>query len=258
VLVISALATAGIVLATGLVLIGRAATADAEVVELRAQFVSTVTHELKTPIAAIRALGETLVSGRITSRDSSLEYARLIVQEAKSLTRLVDNLLAYARVTDVAQVYSFEPLGVRELVEGPLREFSTQLAVTDFSVNVDIEPELLAIRADRVAIRLVLANLIDNAIRYSRDTRWLRIRGRPAGDAVVIEVSDKGTGIPESDIPHVTRRFFRGRGAVSGGSGLGLSISDRIVADHGGSLTISSTVGVGTTVTLCFPMADLA
>lgn len=253
-LIIAALAAAS--LAFGLVMTARAVRASASLTELRSEFVSTVTHELKAPIATIRAIGDTLVSGRIASSAGQREYAQLVVQEAKRLTRLVDNLLALSRITDVTEVYSFEPLALDAVVDNTLKEFRQQLAAAEFDTEVEIPADLPLVRADRTAMGLMLDNLVDNAIRYSPATRWLRIAARRDGDRLVtLEVSDKGRGIPKDEIDQVTRKFFRGREAVSNGSGLGLAIVKRIVTDHDGRLAIHSTVDRGTTVSVMIPSA---
>lgn len=249
-------AFAAVMLAMGLVLTVRAARTSAKLGEMRSEFVASVTHELKTPIAAIRAIGDTLVSGRISDSRSRHEYAVLVVQEAKRLTRLVDNLLAYARITDVAEVYSFEPLDLGASVIDVVEEFRTQLDEKDFELHLDIPTDLPPARGDRTAIHLLLDNLFDNAIRYSKDTRRLQIRAGSQGDAVFVEVSDRGVGIPADEIDHVTRKFFRGRAATTGGSGLGLAIARRIAIDHGGDLEISSSLGSGTTVRVTLKAAE--
>jgi signal transduction histidine kinase len=250
-----AAAFSALTLAVGFVLIARATRSRAQLAELRSEFVSTVTHDLKTPLATIRAVGDTLVSGRLASSDAQREYAQLVVQESKRLTRLVDNLLAYARITDVTEAYSFEPLPVAMLVDDVLQRFRSLLAERTFAVEVDVPASLPSIRADRVAMELLLDNLVDNAIRYSRERRRIRIAAdrRPSG--IRIAVIDRGVGIPEDELQHVVRRFFRGRRAGSGGSGLGLAIADRIATDHGGTLTIDSVVDTGTSVAVTIPIA---
>lgn len=252
-----ALATA-LLLGVGLVLTLRAARANAALAEMRSEFVATVTHELKTPIATIRAISETLASGRIGTPDISREYAQMAVHEAKRLTRLIDNLLAYSRVTDVTEVYSFEAIPPGEIIEDTLREFASKLAEGGFRVHVDARPELPAVRADRTAIGLTLANIVDNAIRYSGEARELRVTAQRNGGGVTFQVADRGVGIPEGELDHVTRKFFRGRRAPTGGSGLGLAIVHRIVTDHGGSLSIQSRVHHGTTVSITLPLAGAA
>jgi signal transduction histidine kinase len=249
----SALAAA--VLALGLAMTSRAARASARVAEMRSDFVATVTHELKTPLATIRAIGDTVSSGRVSHRERLREYGQLIVQESKRLERLVDNSLAYARVTDVAQVYHFASLDVRELVDEALNGFATPITMMGFDVQVNVPADLDPVHGDRTAMGLVLDNVIDNAIRYSGETRSLQISAASDREGVALTIADRGIGIPRHEVPFVARKFFRGRGAGSGGSGLGLAIVRRIVSDHGGRLRIASELGSGTTVTLVLPRA---
>jgi signal transduction histidine kinase len=239
-------------LAIGLWLSLEAGRASQTLMDMRADFVSAVTHELKTPIANMRAIQETLASGRIAP-ETSREYAEMGIREATRLTRLVDNLLAYARVTDAAHAYVFERVSLEAIVDRSIKEFAPNLAHGDFDVNVDMPEGLPMVKADPTALNLMLNNLIDNAIRYSKERHHLTIAGRSQNGAVILEVTDKGVGIPEEDLERVTRKFWRGPESHAGGSGLGLAIVDRIVADHGGKLDIRSTVGVGTSVVVTLP-----
>lgn len=248
-------ALGGLGFALGLVLTVASTRSHAKLAELRADFVSTVTHELKTPIATIRIAGDTLASGRFTDGETSRRYAQLMVDESKHLTRLLDNLLAYARIADTTEAYSFGSVEVEAIVEQSLRGSKSRLESGAFDVRVDIPADLPHVRADWTAICLALDNLVDNAIRYSKQARSLSVGARRDGDVVKIQVVDQGVGIPANELGHVTRRFFRGRATPSGGSGLGLAIVERIVTDHGGSLSISSNVGVGTTVEMALPIS---
>lgn len=244
-----------IMLAGAVIVALRAARTNSDLAVMRADFVSAVTHELKTPLANLRAINETLASGR-TTPEMVREYAHMGIGEATRLTRLVDNLLAYSRVTDVADVYSFEPVSVAEAVQRSLQEFAVALTRDKFAVHVDVSDELPSVYADANALGLLLNNLIDNAVRYSKDVRELTVSARANDGAVTIEVRDRGVGIPPDELDNVTRKFFRGRGAVSGGSGLGLAIVDRIVSDHDGTLAIRSQEGQGTTVSVTMPAAQ--
>lgn len=248
-------ALGGLGLALGLVLTVSSTRSHAKLAELRSDFVSTVTHELKTPIATIRAAGDTMASGRLTDLDTSRRYAQLMVDESKHLTRLLDNLLAYARIADTTEAYSFVSVEVDAIADHALRGSKSRLESAGFDVHVDIPADLPHVHADWTAICLALDNLVDNAIRYSKNIRSLRITARRDGDVVKIQVADQGVGIPPTELKHVTRRFFRGRATASGGSGLGLAIVERIVTDHGGSLSISSSVGTGTTAEITLPVS---
>jgi signal transduction histidine kinase len=247
-------AASALVLALGLVLSARAQRKSARLAELRSDFVSTVTHELKTPIATIRAAAETLSQGRISGMDAFQDYARLVVGESKRLGRLVENLLAYSRVTDIADVYVIEPLDVSVLISEILEEFEAQLDEAGFDVQVDVTPDT-RVRGDSLSLRLLFNNLIDNAIRYSAATRRLTLSAHADGGWVTIDVVDAGIGIPSDEIGQITRKFVRGRRVLSSGSGLGLAIATRIVHDHNGRLEIRSVVGSGTTVSVSLPVA---
>jgi len=238
----------------GLLLTARAVQARAELAAMKSDFVATVTHELKAPLAVIRLAGDTLARGRYTSPETVGEYARLTSQEATRLARLIDNLLTYARVSDVQRDYRFEALDVAELVEDVVTRFRPRLVELGFETQVDVPLDLPRIRADRMAVFQVLDNVVDNAIKYSTaPTRALTVRARAEGAVVRLEVVDRGRGIPEAELPRIFDRFYRGRGAAPGGSGLGLAIVRRVIADHHGRVDVTSRVDEGTTFVLHLP-----
>jgi signal transduction histidine kinase len=236
-------------------LLARAVRTSASLMAMRTEFVSTVTHELKTPIATIRAIADALLRGRLNG-DGIREYAGLLVQESRRLTRLVDNLLAYARVTDATELYSYERVAPAELIEDSIGGFHQQLTDGHFDVVSDVPHDLPLVRGDRTALRLALDNLIDNAIRYSGDHRWIHVGARRNDSSVVIEVRDHGLGIPPEEIHAVQRRFVRGHGTRTHGSGLGLAIVKRVAAHHAGRFELHSEVGVGTSASFNVPIYE--
>jgi signal transduction histidine kinase len=245
---------AALTLALGLILAIRAVRAGVALTAMRSDFVSSVTHELKTPLANIRAMADTLAR-RPIGGETVRDYAGLLMQEAKRLTRLVDNLLAYARVTDVTEMYSFEPIAPSELVDDVLQNFQHPLSERDFTVEVEMPVDIPFVRADRTAMILALDNLVDNAIRYSPSEHFVRVSARREGQKVVIEVQDRGVGIPPDELLTVRRKFTRGRLARADGSGLGLAIVSRIVADHRGTFVLESEPGKGTAAKVYLPIA---
>ena len=249
-----AAAAAALTLALALVLAIRAVRAGVALTAMRSDFVSSVTHELKTPLANIRVMADTLAR-RPIGGETVRDYAALLMQEAKRLTRLVDNLLAYARVTDVTEIYSFEPIAPAELVDDVLQNFQHPLSEREFTVEVDMPVDLPLVRADRTAMMLTLDNLVDNAIRYSPRERFIRISARREGQQVVIEVQDRGAGIAGDELSLVRRKFARGKLARADGSGLGLAIVSRIIADHKGTLVLDSEPGTGTTAKVYLPIS---
>jgi signal transduction histidine kinase len=155
----------------------------------------------------------------------------------------------------VGDAYTFEPLAVDSLVEKALTAFRQRLLIDGFTVNINIPDDLPEVRADATAMGLVLVNVVDNAIRYSTHQKSLDISSVAAGNHVSLTIADSGDGIPEDEVRCIGRRFFRGRNAHSGGTGLGLALSKQIICDHAGSWSLTSVPGQGTAVTIQLPVA---
>jgi signal transduction histidine kinase len=247
------LAAGALALGIGLMIIVRATRVSAAVASMRSEFVSTVTHELKTPMSVIQSIGETMARGRVSSPEQQREYAQLLVQETYRLRHLIDNLLAYARVTEVADAFAFEPLQPEEVVEEVVHGFRKLLRDRGIEVNVSVSTPLPAVTADRTSMVFALDNLLDNAMRHAGATR-IELAARLRDNKVEFVVSDDGHGIPEKELKRVQQPFVRG-GDASRGSGLGLAIVRRIAAAHRGSFRLDSRVGSGTTATLAIPVA---
>jgi len=236
-----------------LMLAHRAVLSGVKLTEMRTRFVSSVTHELKTPLANIRALAGTLARESPGSSERYKAYPDLLIQEANDLSRLVDNLLAYARITDVTETYSFEAMAAAELVDEALRSFQPRLLDGGISIQVDTPQELPFVRADQRAMVLALRNLIDNAIRHVRNHGHIQIRTSRADSTVFIEVDDDGPGISSAKLAALRESIASRSFSPSDGGGLGLAIVSKVVADHGGRLTVDSELGVGTRCTIGLP-----
>ena len=212
-----------------------------------------MTHELKSPLSTIRAIGEMLAENQTRLRVDVKRYGELLVEQGHRLTRLVTNILTYSRVTDTTEVYSFQCLQVDELVEEALQSFRHITDREHLRIDIQLSTDLPAIRADRTAMVLALDNAIDNAIRHGSAAGWIRVAAFADGGDVVIEVADGGTGIPADELAGVQGRFVRGRSARGDGIGLGLAIIQRVAVDHKAILLLKSRVGLGTTLTLRIP-----
>lgn len=247
------LAAGALALGIGLIIIVRATRGAAAVASMRSEFVSTVTHELKTPMSVIQSIGETMVRGRVNSPEQQREYAQLLLQETYRLRHLIDNLLAYARVTEVADVYTFEPLQPEEVVEEVVHGFRKLLRDRGIEVKVSMPKPLPPVKADRTSIVFALDNLLDNAMRHA-GAKQIELEARLCDNAVEFVVSDCGRGIQDDQLKRVQQPFVRG-GATSRGSGLGLAIVRRIAAAHRGWFRLESRVDAGTTATLAIPVA---
>jgi len=250
-LLISFAAAAAVI---ALLFTGRAARSAANLATMKSEFVSAVTHELKTPLSSIRLVSETLARGRFRSPEKVGEYASLLLNEVSRLTRTVDNLLTVSRVQDIEHFYTFESVDPGTLLEDALHSFQSHLKEEGFEVNVDIPAPLPSVYADRSAILQVLENILDNAIRYSNGTRQLSISASASDTQVSLKIADKGRGISPEDAPHVFEKFYRGHDVASGGSGLGLSIAQRVLKDHHGEIRLQSTPGEGTVAEIVLPL----
>lgn len=255
--IVGLLALTGLVSILSLFLAVRAIRASAVLAAMKSDFVSTVTHEMKTPLSVIRLVGDTLAEDRYTSTATIREYANLLSSEASRLSRTIDHLLVYAKHSNplAGPGAALTPTAVSEVIEGALEQFRPTLERRDYDLTVEVSEDLPRILVDPSSIILVMEILIDNAIKYSASEKALHIRTGVAGRHVQITFSDRGIGIRREDIPRVFERFYRGRNAPQGGSGLGLAIAKRIVMSHGGNIGIRSTLDVGTDVTVSVPAA---
>jgi two-component system phosphate regulon sensor histidine kinase PhoR len=240
-----------------LVLTVRADRASAKLASMKSDFVAAVTHELKTPVAFIRLVGDTLANGRYTSPKTVQEYAGLLSVEASRLSSSIDNLLTYARYSDASAASSTEMADVEpaDLVEDALQGVRPMLADREFDLVIDVPPDLPPVSVDRPAMIQALDNIVDNAIKYSTTQRHLTVKGTANGKTVTLTVKDRGTGIAGKDLSRVFERFYRGGNATVSGSGLGLPIAKRIVENHGGRIELRSEVGAGTDVDVTLPIA---
>ena len=214
-----------------------------------------MTHELKTPVAFIRLVGDTLANGRYTSPKTVQEYAGLLSVEASRLSSSIDNLLTYARYSSSAasatELADVEPA---DLVEDALQGLRPVLANREFDLVIDVPPDLPQICVDRPAMIQALDNIVDNAIKYSTTEKHLAVSARATAKSVTLTVRDRGTGIASKDLSRVFERFYRGGNVTVSGSGLGLPIAKRIVESHGGRIEVRSAVGSGTEVDVTLPI----
>lgn len=253
------LAMLGVVLASvvvGGVLSARTVARELEVARIKAQFVSAVSHEFRTPLSGIRQFAEMLVHDRVDGDDRRRRYLRLILGASERLSRLVDNVLDFARIEDGRQAYSLDRAETTAWLRGVAAEFEDTLPA-ERSLIAEIPDELPAIMADGHALGRAVHNLLDNAVKYSPGEPAVWIEAAAEGGVLVIKVRDRGVGISDSDRPHVFERFFRGAALSQtvGGAGLGLSLVQHIATGHNGRVTCDSKPGESTTFALRIPVA---
>jgi signal transduction histidine kinase len=235
-------------------LITHAVRAIADHAAVRNEFVATVTHDLKTPLALVKAVGETLEFGRYTGDHRIDEYGRLLRLEATRLALRIDNLLAFARASESHGLSRADPVDLLDVLHESLHRAEPRL--TGFEVDANLADAPMVV-GDHMALLQVFDNLIDNAIKYSTDTKSISIKTTTEGDRAIVSIQDRGVGIEQADLRRVFEKFFRGRNGRAG-SGLGLAIAQRVVRMHAGTIEVASAVGEGTTVTVRLPVSHPA
>jgi signal transduction histidine kinase len=251
-LLLAALAASAAGVAT--LLTFRAARVRDELATMKTEFVAAVTHELKTPVAQISLVGDTLAQGRYSSAETIREYAAILSQGAARLNHLIDNILIYSKLSDPDLAYAFEPVDIADVLEDAVSPFRRRAAELGITLDIRVAPEIPSVNIDRRAIARAIGNVVDNGLKYAAQGRWIGLDVSVAKPSLVIAITDRGPGIPAAELPHVFERFYRGHRALESGSGLGLVIVRRILRDHGGSASITSTSHVGTTVMLRLPL----
>jgi signal transduction histidine kinase len=228
---------------------------------MQMDFVASISHELRTPLAAILAAGQNLTDGFAPDRS---HYGSLITTQARQLVDLVDQILLFTAMKDGKKKYQLTAVTINDVMDGLRKTTLTILAADGFDVELRIDEDLPPVLADRQALVRCLRNLIENAVKYSGESRWIGISaeleepGNPQA-GIRTTVADHGVGITPSELPHICEPFYRGSRAIAAqihGSGLGLSVVTHIVNEMHGRLSVSSRVGEGSSFVLHLQVAE--
>jgi signal transduction histidine kinase len=228
---------------------------------MQMDFVASISHELRTPLAAILAAGQNLTDGFAPVRS---HYGSLITTQARQLVDLVDQILLFTAMKDGKKKYQLTAVTINDVMDGLRKTTLIILAADGFDVELRIDEDLPPVLADRQALVRCLRNLIENAVKYSGDSRWIGISaefeepGNPEA-GIRITVADHGVGIAPSELQHICEPFYRGSRAIAAqihGSGLGLSVVTHIVNEMHGRLSVSSRVGEGSFFVLHLQAAE--
>jgi signal transduction histidine kinase len=245
------------VIVAGLLATYRLVRRETQMARLKADFVANVSHDLKTPLSLIRMFGETLEMGRLQDETQRQEYYRVITRESERLSRLIDNVLDFSRIDRGRRAYDFAPAAVEPLVRDTVESFSHVLSRQGFSTSVLVASDLPEVVMDADAVGQALANLIDNAIKYSGEHKALGVDARLRDGRLSLSVSDTGLGIPAEEHSRIFEKFYRvGRSETQArrGSGMGLALVRHIAEAHGGHVTLESRPGQGSRFTLWLPL----
>lgn len=249
------------VLVFGMALIVRTSARELKLAQAKSDFVSNVSHELKTPLTMIRLFAEILSTGRVKNPEKATEYSQIIENESRRLTQLIDNILDFSRMEAGRKNYRPVATDVTELVDSVIKSYEYQLLNLNFELEVDLQRNLPSIMVDADAISQAVLNLLNNAVKYSDKIKKIGVRVYEVNQSIAIEISDSGIGIPRSEHEKIFEKFHRVGTALvhnTKGSGLGLSLVKHIVEAHRGHVQVESVPGEGSRFTLLLPLTDLA
>jgi signal transduction histidine kinase len=232
---------------------------ELRIAEMRSQFVSAVSHELKTPLTAIRIFAESMRMDEDMERPMQQEYLDIILQESGRLGKLVDNVLEFAKVEHGQKEYRIQPVLLIEAVEAAVRIMKYPLEQAGFRLELSLDRDLPSVPADRDAIEQAVLNLLNNAIKYSGESRDVALRLFRDGGHAVIQVIDHGIGIPQENQKRIFEKFYRVPSPENrhiAGAGLGLTLVENIAKAHGGRIEAESKPGEGSTFTMRLPLEN--
>jgi signal transduction histidine kinase len=245
-----------LVLLVGIALTIRATDREARLAQAKSNFVSNVSHELKTPLSLLSLFSEILELGRVKNDEKKLEYYRIIRHESLRLNKMIDNILDFSKIEAGRKTYNFANRDLTEVIESVLASYRYQIANSGFDVQTKLQPDLPPVSIDRDAMAQAISNLLDNAIKYSGKEKQVSIATKTLGSNLSIEIADRGIGIPRAEQAKIFDKFYRvGNGLVHDvkGSGLGLSLVKHIVEAHNGTISVESDGGTGSRFTILLP-----
>jgi signal transduction histidine kinase len=222
----------------------------------KTDFVSNVSHELKTPLTSIRMFAEMMQGGNVAA-EKRPQYLRIIVAEAERLTRLINNVLDFARLERKQKRYDFRPLDLHEVLARTWEGHELHLREQGFTTSWQAAPAPYPVRGDEDALAQIIVNLLSNAEKYSADRKEIELHSYLTEDSVHVSVLDRGSGVPPGEETKIFEAFYRAHDSLASGvqgSGLGLTLAQRLAKEHGGEITYQAREGGGSNVTLRLPL----
>lgn len=228
-----------------------------ELNRLKSYFISSVSHDMKTPLTSIKMFAELLQTSSEIKSEKSKEYLEIIEGESSRLSRLIDNVLDFSKIERGVKQYRFENVKLNDIVLHTLKLMQYQFKLQKFSVESVLSNEEKMINADKDSVEEALINLISNSIKYSKERKVIRVSTSPHNDFMALSVEDEGIGIGKKDLENIFNPFFRTDSLEvqrTGGAGLGLSIVKHIMDAHNGKIEVQSEVDKGSKFKLLFPI----
>jgi signal transduction histidine kinase/tetratricopeptide (TPR) repeat protein len=249
-----------IIMLIGIVVMVRAVIHEAEISRMKSEFVSNVSHELKTPLALIRLFGETLESGIVNDERKRQEFYSIIRKESERLTHLINNVLDFSRMDTGVKEYNFKEADLVEVVRSTLEAYKFHIRDDGFKIESELPDEPMTLKIDKDAISQVLLNLLNNAVKYSEERKYILVKVSRNITSALISVTDQGVGIPKDELKKIFDKFYRvstAKTRETRGTGLGLTLAKHIVEAHDGTIEVESEVGKGSRFMVILPITDI-
>lgn len=247
-----------IILAFGLFFTLKAVRDELNLSKMKSYFMSTVSHEFKSPLTSIRQMAEMLVHRRVPSAERQHKYHTTILQQSERLSHLIDNILDFSKMEGGRKVFHFERADITPVVENIVDSFKEHTALQGYNISFSVPEPVPEVVFDSEAIEQVLHNLLDNAFKYSGESRDIVVQLLTKGKNVIINVKDHGIGIRKEDLDKIFSRFYRAGKELTQtvkGSGIGLTIVKQIVEAHNGTIDVESEIGKGSSISVILPIA---
>ncbi len=256
---IYALLTVVLVMIFGTIMTARMMSRELELARMKSDFVSTVSHEFRSPLTSIRQMAEMLKSGRVLSDERREQYYEVILEQSERLSLLVSNILDLAKIDEQRFTLDYEKVDVKQLLETIVLQARQQAGDESIAITLDTDSKLPIATLDGGAVTHIMKNLIDNAIKYSSGSPEITITARSDNHDLVITVEDRGIGIPKGEVDKVFERFYRVGDEFTRkvkGTGLGLALVRELVHAHGGTIKLSSEIQKGSSFTIRLPVVN--
>jgi len=248
-----------VILVFGIVIIGRTIAHEKEILQIKSDFVSSVSHEFKTPITSIKALTERLLEGTVKDQKRLREYYSVISRDAENLSRLVGNILDFSKIEEGKKEYDFEEADFKEWLEQTISDFSGTTQRGKIIFQSGIIDHSIPVKIDKASMKLAIDNLLDNAVKFSSENSEVNVILERQDKNLLVKIKDSGIGIPVDEQKKIFEKFYRGKDSAAysaTGTGLGLTIVKQVVEAHGGEIRVESEPGKGSRFFVILPMTD--
>ncbi|MBN1388878.1 MAG: HAMP domain-containing histidine kinase [Bacteroidales bacterium] len=246
-----------LILAFGLFFTLQTVNNELNLSKMKSQFMSTVSHEFKSPLTSIRQMSEMLVQGRVPTRERQLKYHTTILKQSERLSHLIDNILDFSKMEEGQKLFNFEKSDIVPVVKNIVESFQNHTSEQGFNINFSVFKPVPELVFDHEAMEQVMHNLLDNACKYSGDSRKIDVKIEAKGNRVIVSVRDFGAGIKKEDHDKIFSRFYRAGEELTQtvkGSGIGLTIVKQLVEAHNGEILVDSEVGKGSAFIVTIPI----